>query len=488
MTDKPTIRVRFAPSPTGELHIGGARTALYDYLFARSHGGQFIIRIEDTDQERFVPGSLDRLLDGLKWLGLSWDEGPDCGGPYGPYIQSERRDLYKKYVLELIAKKSAYYCFCSINRLTELRHQQQAAKQPSHYDRLCFNLTAEEVKAKLDANEPYTVRLLVPPGKTEFNDLIHGPMVIDNETIDDQILLKSDGYPTYHLATVVDDHLMQITHVIRGEEWLPSTPKHVLLYEALDWIRPEFAHLPNVLNKNRAKLSKRKDGAIVWVQTYQKQRYLPAAFINFLALLGWHPQDDKELYTLDELVRQFSFDRVQKSGAIFDIDKLRWFNNVYIKKLPPAELDEMLQPFYRQLSDQGGRPVKNTISLTQILQTRLTTLSEVLDLAGWFFKKDLKLTAEILTPAKSHNDKTKLALRQTIEIIPAITNWNITNLQTVITTVKEQSGLSNQEFLWPVRMALSGEKQSPDVYSLLWALGAEESISRLQTARAVLAE
>ncbi|MBI5733903.1 MAG: glutamate--tRNA ligase [Candidatus Kerfeldbacteria bacterium] len=488
MNNQTTIRVRFAPSPTGELHVGGARTALYNYLFARAQDGQFIIRLEDTDQERYVPGSLDRLLSGLKWLGISWDEGPDKGGPYAPYIQSARLDLYKKYALQLINTQAAYYCFCSTERLTELRLKQQTSNEPSRYDRCCLNLTAEQIQTKLSAGENYTIRLLVPPGKTEFSDLIRGTIIIDNQTIDDQVLLKSDGYPTYHLANVVDDYLMQITHVIRGEEWLPSASKHILLYRALGWAAPEFAHLPNVLNKNRAKLSKRKDGAAVWVETYKEQGYLPEALVNFLALLGWHPTGDQELFTLDELIKQFSLTRVQKAGAIFDIDKLLWFNNAYIKKLPPAELDELLQPFYRQLTATLGRPAKNTLNLTTVLQTRLTTLGEVSSLATWFFKKDLNLTAGVLTPAQSHNDKTKLALRQTMEIIPTITDWNIANLQTVVTAVKEQSGLSNQEFLWPVRMALSGEKQSPDVYSLLWALGADESISRLQTARAVLAE
>lgn len=488
MKNQTTIRVRFAPSPTGELHVGGARTALYNYLFARAQGGQFIIRLEDTDQERYVPGSLDRLLGGLKWLGLSWDEGPDCGGPYAPYIQSERLDLYKKYALELIERQAAYYCFCSSERLNELRLKQQTSNEPSRYDRCCLNLTSEQIQSQLSAGKNYTIRLLVPPGKTEFSDLIRGPIIIDNTTIDDQILLKSDGYPTYHLANVVDDYLMKITHVIRGEEWLPSTSKHLLLYRALGWVAPQFAHLPNVLNQSRAKLSKRKDGAAVWVETYKKQGYLPEAMVNFLSLLGWHPTGDQELFTLDELIKQFSLARVQKAGAIFDTDKLLWFNNAYIKKLSPAKLDELLQPFYEQLAKELGRQSQNTLNLTTILQTRLTTLAEVASLATWFFKKDLSLTAEALTPPKGHHEQTKLALEQTMKIIPAITDWTMANIQTAVTTAKEQSGLSNQEFLWPVRVALSGAKQSPDVYSLLVALGAEESISRLQAALTVLAE
>ena len=274
------VRVRFAPSPTGELHLGSARTALYNYLFAKKNDGKFIMRLEDTDQERLVEGSLKRMLGGLAWLGLTWDEGPDIGGPYVPYIQSERLPIYKKQADELINQGGAYYCFCSAQRLEVLRRVQEAEKQITKYDRACLNLKPEEIKAKLEAKLPYIVRLKIPAGQTIFNDLIRGQIKVDNTSLDDSVLLKSDGFPTYHLANVVDDHLMEITHVIRGEEWLPSTPKHLLIYQGFGWSTPEFAHLPNVLNEKKTKLSKRKDGEAVWVQTYQAQGYLPEAMVN----------------------------------------------------------------------------------------------------------------------------------------------------------------------------------------------------------------
>src|SRR6185436_14441863 len=273
-------RVRFAPSPTGELHLGGARTALYNYLFARQTGGQFILRLEDTDQERYVAGSEQRLLDDLHWLGIDWDEGPDKKGAHGPYIQSQRLDIYKKHVVELLKNKQAYFCFCSRERLEELRANQQAAKQPSMYDRHCLANTDEQNNEFLRQKLPHVVRLHIPAGETTFTDGVHGQVTIKNTTIDDQVLLKSDGFPTYHLANVVDDHLMSITDVIRGEEWLPSTSKHVILYQAFGWPAPNWFHLPNVLNINKSKLSKRRDGDAVWLATYRAQGYLETALLN----------------------------------------------------------------------------------------------------------------------------------------------------------------------------------------------------------------
>ncbi|MFA4818443.1 MAG: glutamate--tRNA ligase [Patescibacteria group bacterium] len=480
------VRVRFAPSPTGELHIGGARTALYNFLFARQHQGQFVIRIEDTDQTRLVEGSLERILNGLKWLGLSWDEGPDVGGKYGPYVQSDRTKLYKAYASELIAKGAAYYCFCSAERLTELRTQQQSNSLPTRYDGKCANLSHRAITAKINRAEVNVVRLRIPAGHTEFNDIVRGPMTIANKTVDEQVLLKSDGYPTYHLANVVDDHLMQISHIIRGEEWLPSTVKHIIIYQALGWDIPKFAHLSNVLNANRAKLSKRKDGASVWLATYIEQGYLPAALVNFLALLGWHPVDNQEIFSTADLIKTFNLERVQKAGAIFDITKLNWFNSAYIKNLPVLELNNLLKPFYLKLGQQYGCGRQDTINLTQILQPRLVILGDVNNSAVWFFKADAAPSSGLLIPPDGSAGKTLIAIQTMLNSTAALGEWSLSNIQKRLEQIKQANQFTNQEFLWPVRVALSGEKQSPDVPSLLFALGQEEATRRLTMAHGVL--
>lgn len=476
------IRVRFAPSPTGELHIGGARTALYNYFFAKQQGGKFIIRIEDTDQERLVAGSLDRLLQGLAWLGLSWDEGPDIGGPHGPYIQSQRLDIYQQYLKELLAKGAAYYCFCSAERLTTLRAEQEARREATRYDRHCANLSAAEVSELLAQKNPYTVRLKVPAGQTTITDIVRGQVTVNNDTLDDQILLKSDGYPTYHLANVVDDHLMEISHVIRGEEWLPSTPKHSLLYQAFGWPEPIWAHLPNVLNDKRSKLSKRRDGETVWLQTYQRQGYLPQALVNFLALLGWHPSDDQELFSLTELVKNFDLNRVQKAGAIFSLQKLNWFNAEYIKKLPLAELDTWLQPYYQSLNSAAA----DTAKLTELLRTRLTTLAEAPQHVGWWFKTSLELTPELLIPNKGTTAKTKAALAASAGALVSLEDWQVSSLKTSLDKIVTTGDFTRGELLWPLRLALTGERQSPDVFEVAWALGKNETIKRLDYAQKIM--
>lgn len=485
MANKP-IRVRFAPSPTGELHVGGARTALYNYLFARGQGGKFIIRIEDTDRERLVEGSLDRLLEGLRWLGLTWDEGPDIGGPHGPYIQSERLKRYAEVATELVKKGAAYYCFCTAQRLEILREVQHAEHKPTRYDRECIKLSPTAVEQRLSAQEPHTIRLKVPEGTTIFTDVIRGQVSVANTEIDDQVLMKSDGFPTYHLANVADDHDMAISHVIRGEEWLPSTPKHVLLYQALNWEPPAWAHLPNVLNEKRAKLSKRKDGAAVWVNTYRELGYLPQALMNFLSLLGWHPADDRELFTLEDLTPAFSLDRVQKSGAIFSLEKLNWFNAEYIKKLNVDELDKLLQPAYSALATNYGRAVTGTSQLTAVLQTRISTLASIETQAAWFFKADVTAPAALLVPKNGTKERTQAALSEAQVILSKIGDWTPEEVQRSLEVLIRPGTFTRQEVLWPVRTALTGEQQSPDVFGVAWALGREECMKRLQGAQTSL--
>lgn len=477
------IRVRFAPSPTGELHIGGARTALYNYLFAKQAGGQFIIRIEDTDRERLVEGSLARILEGLRWLGLTWDEGPDIGGPQAPYVQSQRLTRYQAAAAELVIKGAAYYCFCSLQRLEVLREVQQAQKLPTRYDRECLKLTAEVVKQKLAAGEAYTVRLKVPAGVTTFTDIVRGSVSITNTEVDDQVLLKSDGFPTYHLANVVDDHDMAISHVIRGEEWLPSTPKHILLYQAFGWNIPVFAHLPNVLNEQRAKLSKRRDGAAVWVETYRQQGYLPQALVNGLALLGWHPKDDREQFTLPELVKDFSLERVQKAGAIFSIKKLDWFNAAYLKQLSSAELEALLVPYYTALASEHGRQPEATSALTEVLRTRLTTLGEATDKARWFFRSPVPLSLDLVVPKGSSSIKTNEALTASLAVLQRVGEWTLAEVQRALESAIRPGTFTRAELLWPVRVALTGERQSPDVFGVAWALGRDEACARLRQAQ-----
>ena len=482
------VRVRFAPSPTGELHLGSARTALYNYLFAKKNDGKFIMRLEDTDQERLVEGSLKRMLEGLAWLGLTWDEGPDIGGPYVPYIQSERLAIYKKQADELINQGGAYYCFCSAQRLEVLRRVQEAEKQITKYDRACLNLKPEEIKAKLEAKLPYIVRLKIPAGQTIFNDLIRGQIKVDNTSLDDSVLLKSDGFPTYHLANVVDDHLMEITHVIRGEEWLPSTPKHLLIYQGFGWSTPEFAHLPNVLNEKKTKLSKRKDGEAVWVQTYQAQGYLPEAMVNYLAFLGWHPKDDREFFTLADLTKEFDLSRAQKAGAIFNLAKLNWLNSSYLRHLPVSELDNLLKPYYEEMCASYNQAPRDTGALTELMRDRLITLASIKEHASWFFRPQVELNTEIIIPKNSTPEKTLHAIKSAHHVLQRLTSWTSQEIKDALEVLVRPGTFSRRDILWPVRLALTGEKESPDVFGVAWVLGQKETLTRLAQAESLLAD
>ena len=339
--EKNGVKTRIAPSPTGIIHIGNLRTALYNYLFAQQNGGEFLLRVEDTDRERFVEGATEKVLETLKWVGLQW-------GNKDPIIQSQRVEIYKKHAQQLVDSGKAYYCFCTPERLTEMREERQAKKLPPRYDGQCRNLSAEEVEDKLKADEKYVIRLKVPENEEiEFNDTVYGKIKYNSSDIDDQVLIKSDGFPTYHLAVVVDDHEMEITHVMRGEDWLPSTPKHVLLYKAFGWEMSEFIHLPNILGENKKKLSKRTGD--VSVESFKEQGYLPEALINYLALLGWNPGTEQELFSLEELIESFDIKKVHKAGAIFDIKKLDNINGQYIRKLDIKKLVELCLPYLKDV-------------------------------------------------------------------------------------------------------------------------------------------
>ncbi len=471
------IKTRFAPSPTGFLHIGGLRTALYNYLFARQHQGHFVLRIEDTDRSRAVPGAAKDLIAMLQWAGLSIDEGPQSGGPQGPYVQSQRIDIYQKYVRHLIAEGYAYHCFCSPQRLERLRKAQQQKQQRVGYDNHCRGLSEEEVQAKLDSGARYVIRQKTPlDGAVTIEDLIRGPVSFTCHELDDQIIMKSDGYPTYHLANVVDDHLMGVTHVIRGEEWLISTPKHKLLYEYFGWELPVFAHLPLLLNQDGAKLSKRQGD--VAVEDYRRKGYLPAALINFLALLGWNPGSDQELYTKAELVEVFNLYRVSKSGAVFNPEKLDWMNSVYIRNLDPQAFYELAQPFLPAELPYTPAQVKELLAL---IQERITRLDEIPKAAAFFWSGDINYAEpesdQVLTqdvaPRVLNNFKKQLA--QTEELDAKI-------FLNLIKAVQKETGIKGKPLWMTLRVALTGAIHGPEIPRIAALLGKSGCLARVEKA------
>lgn len=479
------IRVRFAPSPTGFLHVGGLRTALFNFLFARQNSGQFILRIEDTDRARFVEGAMEDIIQSLSDFGLNPDE--------GPFLQSKNLDAYKKYAEQLIKDGHAYYCFCTPQRLEELRKNQEAAKQAPRYDKHCLNLKPEEVQAKLNATEPHVIRLNVHAGSIiEVDDLIHGKISFSTNEIDDQVLLKSDGYPTYHLANVVDDHLMEISYVIRGEEWLPSTPKHILLYQALGWSIPKFAHLPLLLSKSRKKLSKREGD--VAVRDFVTQGYLPEALLNFIALLGWNPKTEQEIFTLDELIEQFSFDKVNKAGAVFDLEKLDWINGLYIRRMPIEDLFNRLSGYLKSAGIEFEKYPKDFLyRVLKLEQERLKKLSEIGERVQYFFQEP-EYDPALLVWKKGNAVTTKSNLEKLGEFLSGLEASEFTkdNLESKIKTFITENGFSTGEVLWPLRVSLSGLEASPGPFEIMDAFGIlpdgkQKILDRIQTAAKNLA-
>ena len=485
------VRVRFAPSPTGFLHIGGLRTALYNYLFAKKNGGKFILRIEDTDRSRFVEGAIENLIDALEWSGIGHDEGVfvEDGniiekGEHGPYIQSNRLDLYRKYVDTLIENDKAYYCFCSKERLDNLREEQRIKGQVPKYDGFCRGLSKEEVKRRIEAGEEYVIRLKLPRNQDiTFDDAVRGKVTINTDEMDDQVLVKSDGFPTYHLAVVVDDHLMGITHVVRGEEWLPSTPKHVYLYQAFGWEAPQFVHLPTVLNKNRKKLSKREGD--VSVEDFRSKGYLPEALINYLALVGWSPEDGEEILSLDEMVEKFSFDRVGKSGGIFDIEKLNWVNAHYIKQYPLEKIAELTEP----AMIESGLMTKDEIAkdwnkykyLVETVLDSLDTVNELPEKVSFLFG-DLKVEeADAIEQLKGENTE-KLITSLEKELVQ-VEEVDEEFAKTVMKRVQKDTGVKGKNLYMPVRAALTGNVHGPELSNIMIILGKNELLRRLEQAR-----
>lgn len=474
-----SVRVRFAPSPTGYVHVGSLRTALYCYLFARHNGGVNILRIEDTDRTRYVEGSVESLYRTMKWAGVEFDEGPIEGGPCGPYVQSERTELYRAHADQLVNLDKAYYCFCTSERLDGVRKAQQAAGIPPMYDRFCRNLPKEESLARIANGERHVVRLRVPIGElVKFHDLIRGDVEFDARTIDDQVLLKSDGFPTYHLANIVDDHFMEITHVIRGEEWLSSTPKHVLLYEAFGWQPPKFAHLPLLLNPDRSKLSKRQGD--VSVEDFQEKGYLQEALINFLALLGWNPSATEEIFSIHDLIRDFDLERVNKSGAVFNREKLDWMNAEYIRKKSPKEL----LPFVRPLLEKRNYNVSDDYATSVIaaMQERVHTLWDFVDFASYFYVEPDYATADEKYKSKHWTDESKTRLAELLPNLDALDDWDHDNLERVTREYAEANSISAGKLIHPLRLAVTGRGMGPGLFELLAVIGKAECLKRIRHA------
>jgi len=473
-----TLRTRIAPSPTGDPHVGTAYIALFNLCFARQMGGQFILRIEDTDQARSTPESERAILDSLRWLGLDWDEGPDKGGDYGPYRQSERMHLYRDYAEELIAKGHAFYCFATAEELDEMRREQQARGETPRYDGRGLKLSQEEVRQRLDAGEPYVIRMKVPEeGACRVPDMLRGDIDIDWSQVDMQVLLKADGMPTYHLANVVDDHLMGITHVIRGEEWINSAPKHLKLYEYFGWEAPQLCHLPLLRNPDKSKLSKRKNPTSILY--YQSAGYLPEAVLNYLGRMGWSMPDEREKFTLEEMQEHFDINRVSLGGPIFDVEKLAWLNGLWIRENLTTE----------QLADRLHNWAYNREKLLQVLphaQPRMETLGDFAPLASFLVTGQLGLTETHFTGNKMEPDEQKRLLQYALWRLEALRHWERDAIFTQLKTLAGQMQLKLKDFLAPLFVAISGTTASFSVMDAMVLLGPDMSRARLRQAIDVL--
>lgn len=485
MSTHPPVRVRFAPSPTGRFHIGGARTALYDYLLARQTGGQFILRIEDTDQKRFDPAAEAELIESLHWLGMEWDEGPDVGGPCGPYRQSERKEIYRLHAEGLIEGGHAYRCFCSPERLAQMRQAQQQAKQPPRYDRLCRALDANEAAARAQHGESYVIRFKTPrSGSTTAVDRIRGPITVQNAELDDYILMKSNGLPVYHLAAMVDDRLMRITHVLRSSEWLPTFPLHVLLYQAFGWEQPVWVHLSVFLNPSgKGKMSKRqavdaKGGAqTIYPLDMRQAGYLPEAVVNWIALMGWSYDDRTEVFTMSELIRGFSLNKLTPSPAAVNYTKLDHFNGLHIRALPLDELNRRLVPVFQtaglQVSEANLQPI------TALIQERIRTLEEAVEIAGFFFRQDVEPVAPALLPTGMSLPQAIQALERAAQLVEQAPDFSVEPLEAALRQLADELGLTAALLFTLLRLAATGQAVSPPLVQTLVILGKPRTLGLL---------
>lgn len=475
-----SVRVRFAPSPTGYLHVGGLRTALYNFLFARNKGGKMILRIEDTDRTRFVENAQENLIKSLEWAGITFDEGPGFGGDYGPYIQSERFDLYSKYANDLIQNGTAYYAFDTPEEIEAMRERQKQAGLAPKYDRSSmknqYTLGEQETQNLISNGTEYVIRLKVPFNEeVKFKDIIRGDVSVKTKDVDDQILLKSDGFPTYHLANVVDDHLMQITHVIRGEEWLPSTPKHVLLYKAFGWEMPEFAHLPLLLNNDKTKLSKRNGD--VAVEDFRAQGYIKDAFVNFVALLGWNPSGDNEIHSMEHLIEHFNLEKVNKGGAIFDRPKLLWMNSIYLRKVDTEEIYNMLEPLIKE--NNINKSKEYVIKVFNLLKERISFAHELIDFADYMWDKPKSFDEAY--KAKQWKDDTKDLVMPVFESFKNLNDWTQESLHKIVEDYLNDKNLGFGKLMNPLRLMITGKPVGAGMFETMEILGKEESLERMQT-------
>ena len=483
-----SVRVRFAPSPTGFVHIGSLRTALYNYLFAKGNEGKYILRVEDTDRARYVEGAIEGMIESMLWAGVSHDEGFQLEqdrlvevGEYGPYMQSRRLDIYQKHIKQLLHQEDAYYCFCSKERLDQVREEQRSRGETPKYDGHCKGLTKEEASEKIKRGEEYVVRLKMPEDREiEFEDLVRGKMSFHTSDVDDQVLIKSDGFPTYHFAVVVDDYLMGITHIIRGEEWVTSTPKHIHLYKAFGWDLPKYVHLPNILNKDKKKLSKRQGD--VAVEDFKKKGYLPEALVNYIALIGWSPEDNQEIFTMEELKQKFDLTRVSKSGGVFDLEKLNWMNNHYIKEADNRRLARLAIPYLEEAGHlnpgEGEAKISWVEDLMEVLKEYLDYLAQVPEKAELFFKEEIQISPEgweILSD--DHIDELLEAFYQKVkhaEVIDQAFGKEVFKL------LKKEVGAKGPKLFKPARVAVTGETQGPDLTLVMKILGREKLLKRIE--------
>jgi glutamyl-tRNA synthetase len=474
-----SVRLRFAPSPTGALHIGSVRTILYNYLFARQREGVLILRVEDTDQDRLVAGAIDSIYDGLHWLGIGWQEGPQEGGPHAPYVQSERLPLYQQHAQELIAKGAAYYCFCSKERLAALRAQQEARKEPTRYDRHCRNIPPDEA-AERAKTEPHVIRLKAPDeGTLAIDDLVHGHIEWQADTIEDQVLLKSDGFPTYHLAVVIDDHVMEISQIMRGDEWVASVPKHLLIYGAFGWDVPPMAHVPSVLGPDGKKLSKRHGSTAV--SQFREDGYLPEALINYLALVGWSPGTEDEVFSMDDLIRVWKIEQVQSAGGKWDKERLDFFNGVWIRKLSVDELVRRLEPFVPAEWDRA-----TLARIAPHIQERMKTLKDAKDQIRFLFTDDIGYDSKLLIPKKSDRIPTTEALARARAVLSELEPFTAVLIKPALEGLAEQLGWSRKDLNGTIRMAITGRDVGPPLYESLEVLGKSKSLERIEKAQLLL--
>ena len=492
MTEGKPARVRFAPSPTGRFHIGSARTALYDFLLAHQSGGQFILRIEDTDRNRFDPQAEKEYYEALRWLGLEWDEGPDIGGPYAPYRQSERTEIYRQIAEELIEKGHAYHCFCSPDRLTQVRQLQQKRKEPTRYDGHCRRLSLNEARERALGGESHVIRFKTPQeGQTIAVDLLRGPITVDNQTIDDYILVKSSGMPVYHLAAMADDHLMKITHVLRGSEWLPTFPLHVLIYEAFGWQQPIWIHLSVLLNPSgKGKLSKRsaadpKGGAkALFVNDISEMGYIPQAVINWLSLMGWSFDDHSEFFPMEDLIEKFSVEKLSPSPAAVNFSKLDHFNGLYIRSLSTNELAERLLPFFTKAGIDADLPGIKV--LVPLIQERIRTLDEAAGMAGFFFQPDVHPQPSELVGKKMSAQESAHAAERSYEVIQAMPEIKSELLEHALRDLADELGVKAGQLFGILRVAVTGQKVSPPLIESMVIIGIEKVLARIEHAVKIL--